>query len=261
MLWSHSNRETHRMCPAWWNAQYRERSVKRKQTAEAARGDVTHQMLERLVHWRMGLKRPATRQELVDWCGAQVDDLTEENGLVTSAKLDAAWIIETALPLFKPVFTTLDTADSWGTEADWYYDAQWERWTGSIEDFYRYARENDAYGGIPDLWAVTGKRLWIWDWKTGKRYPKWEQLRDYALYGALSFPGVDRVTGTFVWLTQGLADADTWDRADLTNHHRTSLLTEVSSLRGATSFPTSPGFPQCSWCPVEGCSDRKEKKR
>lgn len=261
MLWSHSNRETHRMCPAWWNAQYRERSVKRRQTAEAARGDVTHQMIEGLVHWRMGLGRPATRQEIVDWCGAQVDDLTEENGLVTSAKLDAAWIIETALPLFKPVFAALDTADSWGTEADWYYDAQWERWTGSIEDFYRYARENDAYGGIPDLWAVTGKRLWIWDWKTGKRYPKWEQLRDYALYGALSFPGVDRVTGTFVWLTQGLADADTWDRADLTNHHRTSLLTEVSSLRGATSFPTSPGFPQCSWCPVEGCSDRKEKKR
>ena len=112
-----------------------------------------------------------------------------------------------------------------------------ERWSGSIEDFYRYARENDAYGGIPDLWAITGKRLWIWDWKTGKRYPKWEQLRDYALYGALSFPGVDRVTGTFVWLTQGLADADiVYGDIDMVTDHRTKRRTRVWLLNLDPAF-------------------------
>ncbi len=261
MLWSHSNRETFRSCPGWWNAQYGARTHKRVQTSEAARGDQAHQMLERLVHWRMSLGRAATKDEALAWLDAQIDDVTEEDGLVQSPKTDAAWILETAMPLFTPVFAVLDQASSWGTEADWYYDAKWERWSGTTEDFWSYARKNDAYGGIPDLWAIVGDRLHIWDWKSGKRYPKWTQLKDYALYGALAFPEVQTVRGSFVWLTQGITDTEQWTRTELTNHHRTAVLAEIGEIRGTTTFPLNPGFPQCNWCPVVECAKRKERKR
>lgn len=266
MLWSHSNRKTFERCPAWWNAYYREKTVKKRQTVEAARGDEAHQMLERFVHWRMGAGRQS-QEAVLAWLKAQVTDLVEEDGLATSDRLDAAWIIEGALwPEVGPrpiqeALAVLERASSWGTEADWYFDAKWERWQGDESEFYAYARKHDAYGGIPDLWAVVADRLYLWDWKSGKRYPDWNQLRDYALFGALRFPEVEQVVASFVWLTVGAVDEQSWQRADLTNHRKSELLVEVEGIKAATAFPTSPGFPQCNWCPVVSCPDRKEKKR
>lgn len=247
MLWSHSNRKTARDCPKWWHHQYVLKDVERSQSDAARRGDVAHQVLERFVHWRMGLGRAATRDETFAWWKSAVDDLTVDGGLVQSEKLDAVWLIEHALPEIRKVFAVLDKADVWGTETKDFYSLDWE----PLED-----RPEHGHVTIIDLWALVGTTLHVWDWKSGMRAPDWEQLKDYGLAGLMRHPKATKVVASFVWLKEPATDEKTYSRKELTNDHRHAVQAEVMKIEGWREWPATPGKKQCGWCPVKGCEER-----
>lgn len=255
MLWSHTAFETFDWCPRWFKHQYVLRDVPRKQTEEALRGDLAHQLAEKFIHWRMGLKRPATKDEVMAWLEAQVTDVEERDGDVTSTHLDAAWLVENALPAFKRVFTLLDQADEWGTETTHYYDCDLKpvpktavRYESDAPDFFiRKA----------DLWARVGRKLYFWDWKTGKRFPKWQQLKLYGLLSLVDHKQVRGVEGRFVWMAlAGAEDTAEWTAGDLRAEFDSLLLDRTKKIREERDFYETPGKPQCDWCPVKDCEKR-----
>lgn len=255
MLWSHTAFETFDFCPRWFKHQYILRDVPRKQTEEALRGDLAHQLTEKFIHWRMGLKRPATKDEVLAWLEAQVSDVEERDGDVTSTHLDSAWLVENALSAFKEIFALLDQADEWGTETTHYYNSAFDP---IPKDSVRYEFENQNFFiRKADLWARVGTKLYFWDWKTGKRFPKWQQLKLYGMLSLQDFPKVQEVEGRFVWMAlEGVEDRDAWTAQELMSEVDALLEQRMGVIRQGKDFPETPGKPQCDWCPVQGCAKR-----
>lgn len=255
MLWSHTAFETFDWCPTWFQHQYILRDVPRKQTEEALRGDLAHQLAEKFVQWRMALKRPATRDEVLAWLDRQVGDVEERDGDVTSLHLDSAWLVENALPAFKRVFTLLDQADEWGTETTHYYDGNFDP-VQKTDVQYEF-HTPDFYIRKADLWARVGKKLYFWDWKTGKRFPKWQQLKLYGMLSLSDYPMVREVEGRFVWMAlAGAEDTAEWTSTKLMSEVDSLIANRTSAVRGTKEFTESPGKPQCDWCPVKDCAKR-----
>mgnify|MGYP000899022749 CR=1 FL=1 len=255
MLWSHTAFETFEWCPRWFKHQYVLRDIPRKQTEEALRGDLAHQLAEKFIHWRMALKRPATKDEVMAWLDGQVGDVEERDGDVTSIHLDAAWLVENALPAFKRVFTLLDQADEWGTETTHYYDANFD--PVQKPDVQYEFETPDFFIRKADLWARVGRKLYFWDWKTGKRFPKWQQLKLYGMLALSNHPTVQEVEGRFVWMALGGAeDVDSWASGPLHLEMGQTLASRIAQVRREKLFEETPGKPNCDWCPVKDCAKR-----
>lgn len=256
MLWSHTAFQTLEWCPSWFYHQYVLKDTKRTYSPEAELGTLVHDMAQRFVLWRMSLNRAATKDEALAFLESLVDDVREEDGIVSSPKTSAAWMIENGFPLFKQVLSILERADEWGVETAWYFDGSFR----PVEKAdVRYGWDSpDYHVAIADVWARKGDVLTIIDWKSGQRYPKWEQLRGYGALGRARFPEVDRARGIFAWLASGVTDEGAWVEEQLGTKE---IAGRARKARKQRDFPTSPGHPQCSFCAVTGCPDRLERKK
>lgn len=77
----------------------------------------------------------------------------------------------------------------------------------------------------PDVWvrgvldvslkAPSGEKMFVGDWKTGKRQEDVPQLKLFAGIGFSAFPSVDTITTAYIWLQSGAIDAQTFTRSQV----------------------------------------------
>ena len=107
---------------------------------------------------------------------------------------------------------------------------------------------------ISDLTILCNTRAAVFDWKTGKMYDDFTQLR---LTGAVLFvlaPEIEHITLSYVWTqtkkvtTERLAKADAlgvWSGL-------APRIREYQKAHDQEAFPARPGV-HCKWCPLKSC--------
>lgn len=104
-----------------------------------------------------------------------------------------------------------------------------------------------------DVLVRKGPKAVMFDWKTGKRRPDFDQLELFALQVFKHYPEVQEVKTTFVWLKEMKMDHETYTR----NHESslwTKLLTKVQRIEASAEHDNWPAKPSglCGWCPCKG---------
>ena len=98
-----------------------------------------------------------------------------------------------------------------------------------------------------DLIRVDGETAHIWDWKTGKIYPKHESQKDlYSLMTFCTYPEVQSITFTHVYVDQGKNKQKEYTRA---GHMPTKSdwAVRVAKMEGETQFIPNPSY-LCRFC-------------
>lgn len=120
----------------------------------------------------------------------------------------------------------------------------------------------DAYlRVISDLVQHNGKSAINWDWKTGKPYDDFTQLK---LTAAVLFhlgQEIEEITNAYYWLKTKKVAAEKMKRAD-TVAFWTDLMPRVQKYQAAhdaQDFPPRPG-KHCDWCQVKTCQYWQAKK-
>lgn len=259
MIWSFSNRDTHRTCPAWWAGYYGVGYENRPKstTSDAAEfGSAVHDLIAKLLVWILTAPK-VKHADVLAWLESQVDDIDDRDGIITSLKQGAVWAILEAMPLIKAEAKAAKAADGCTVEAPMYFAEDWTPLKGTKRTQTRKLRPLDVngWGGDADLAYWSRDEGVIVDWKTGRHYPKPDQIKDYAAYMALLEPHVVRWTGKLIWTTEGKVNEYHWTAAELAEH-RCAIMEEAAAILGAEDYPTNPGKPQCNWCPLTDCEDR-----
>lgn len=114
----------------------------------------------------------------------------------------------------------------------------------------------DVLVGLEDREAQPLRgRVFIGDWKTGKRREDDLQLLIFALLVLENYPDVDTVHAANLWLREGKPGTlMTWRRAELPDM-RARVLQHAMPIEQAMRdgvFPKKPG-PLCAWCPDTSC--------
>lgn len=103
-----------------------------------------------------------------------------------------------------------------------------------------------------DVLVRKGPKAVMFDWKTGRRRPDFDQLELFALQVFKHYPEVEQVKTTFVWLKDMAMDHEVYtrdDEADLWS----KLLSKVKRIEGALEHDNWPAKPSglCNWCPCQ----------
>lgn len=138
------------------------------------------------------------------------------------------------------------------------------------------------FRGSIDVLGVRGSELIMLDWKTGKRYPEFGQLKLYSLI--LSATGVGESKGVYVWLRDKKSDTVQVTRAnpqqvppgvsEIANLEkvREEYIHRAAKFEAALQRPpedletwVTRESPLCAYCPVAQCTARamkyKERKK
>jgi len=103
-----------------------------------------------------------------------------------------------------------------------------------------------------DVLVRRGPEAIMFDWKTGKRRPDFDQLELFAVQVFKHYPEVQRVKTTFVWLKEMKMDSETYTHADMPAiWHR--ILSKVKRIEGSAEHDNWPAKPSglCGWCPCK----------
>jgi hypothetical protein len=103
-----------------------------------------------------------------------------------------------------------------------------------------------------DVLVRKGDKAVMFDWKTGKRRPDFDQLELFALQVFAHYPQVRTVKTTFVWLKDMAMDHETYTRDDEADLW-TKLLNKVQRIEGSLEHNKWPAKPSglCNWCPCQ----------
>ena len=103
-----------------------------------------------------------------------------------------------------------------------------------------------------DVLVRRGPEAVMFDWKTGKRRPDFDQLEMFAAQVFKHYPEVERVKTTFVWLKESKMDHETYTRDDLPNIMQ-RILTKITRIEGSLEHDNWPAKPSglCNWCPCK----------
>ena len=113
--------------------------------------------------------------------------------------------------------------------------------------------------GAADVILVQDDTAIIFDWKTGKKREKEEQLRLLALFTFKHFPKVQRVHGMNLWLEAG-------DIGAIVSYGRKNtpglwqlVLPQIQAIESAFKKNAWPEKPSglCRYCPVKACQFNK----
>lgn len=103
-----------------------------------------------------------------------------------------------------------------------------------------------------DVLVRKGSKATMFDWKTGKRRPDFDQLELFALQVFKHYPEVEQVKTTFIWLKESAMDYETYTRDDEPALWR-KLLAKIKRIEGAAEHDNWPAKPSglCGWCPCK----------
>lgn len=111
----------------------------------------------------------------------------------------------------------------------------------------------------PDAWLRTkidvlvldGKRAVMFDWKTGKRKPDFDQFELYALQVMTHYPEVEHVSVGFVWLKDRAIDKEQYTRQDAARLWE-KLLSQIRRIEQSVETDVWPARPSglCRFCPA-----------
>lgn len=103
-----------------------------------------------------------------------------------------------------------------------------------------------------DVLARRGPKAYMFDWKTGKRRPDFDQLEMFAVQVFKHYPQVEQIKTTFVWLKEGKTDSETFTRAQEPAIWE-KILGKITRIEGALEHDNWPAKPSglCNWCPCK----------
>ena len=103
-----------------------------------------------------------------------------------------------------------------------------------------------------DVLVRNGPDAIVFDWKTGKRRPDFDQLELFAVQVFKHYPEVQRVKTTFVWLKEAKMDHETYTRLDMPPIWQ-KILGKITRIEGALEHDNWPAKPSglCNWCPCK----------
>ena len=119
--------------------------------------------------------------------------------------------------------------------------------------------------GIVDVTIESNSKVFIGDYKTGKRKPDSEQLMLSAGMVMQARPWVTEVTNSFLWLKTNQVDKEVFDRDDLARIWGTFVprATRMEAAIEEDKMPKRESGLCKNWCPVHHCEFNgkfKEKK-
>lgn len=109
--------------------------------------------------------------------------------------------------------------------------------------------------GIVDVTLEKGNKVFVGDYKTGKRNPNSEQLMLSAAMVMQSRPWVEEVTNAFLWLKTNEVDSEKFTPDDLPSIW-SMFLPRVQRMEEAIAegnFPKRESGLCRNWCPVHSC--------
>jgi len=122
----------------------------------------------------------------------------------------------------------------------------------------------DAYVRvIIDVMKKQDKTAWMGDWKSGKPNFDEHQLKLFSAVGFMTYPSLEQITTSYVWLKPGILDSKTYNRAQLPQMWA-ELLQKPAELQAAyvmNDWKPKPGR-HCRWCLVNKigrCPDAAER--
>lgn len=103
-----------------------------------------------------------------------------------------------------------------------------------------------------DVLVRNGPDAIMFDWKTGKRRPDFDQLELFAVQVFKHYPEVQRIKTTFVWLKEMKMDHETFTRLDMPAIWQ-RILGKITRIEGALEHDNWPAKPSglCNWCPCK----------
>lgn len=113
--------------------------------------------------------------------------------------------------------------------------------------------------GIADVMVwITEKKLWIGDYKSGKRRPDFDQLKLFCLLVWQHYPEVEECTVSFIWIQDKKMDTETFHRKDA-NKLWEEVMTKIRRVYKSVDTGNWPARPSglCNYCDVKkqlGCA-------
>lgn len=103
-----------------------------------------------------------------------------------------------------------------------------------------------------DVLVRDGSKAYMFDWKTGKRRPDFDQLEMFAVQVFKHYPQVERIKTTFVWLKEMKMDSETFTREQEAPIWE-KILGKITRIEGALEHDNWPAKPSglCNWCPCK----------
>lgn len=103
-----------------------------------------------------------------------------------------------------------------------------------------------------DVLVRDGSKAYMFDWKTGKRRPDFDQLEMFAVQVFKHYPQVEQIKTTFVWLKEMRMDSETFTRAQEPAIWE-KILSKINRIEGALEADNWPAKPSglCNWCPCK----------
>jgi len=101
-----------------------------------------------------------------------------------------------------------------------------------------------------DVLVRHGNKAQVYDWKTGKRRPDFDQLELFALQVFKHYPEIERVKAAFIWLKDMKLDSENYSRDDVPALLE-KVLSKVSRIEASLEHDNWPAKPSglCNWCP------------
>ena len=100
------------------------------------------------------------------------------------------------------------------------------------------------------------KKVFVLDWKTGKRRPDFTQMEIFALQVFKHYPKVDSVTSALVWLRDYKMDTQVYKR-EQSNEMWAKIMARINRIYESLEHDTWPPKPSglCPWCPAKHICD------
>ena len=108
--------------------------------------------------------------------------------------------------------------------------------------------EHTRFKAIVDIHHVEHSVLYIYDLKSGRRYPEHDdQLQAYATLGFGKYPDVESVVVAALYL-EGMGPLTMYDRP-IASHLSKFWKARWDKLFAAEEYPATPSVDACQWCP------------
>lgn len=108
-----------------------------------------------------------------------------------------------------------------------------------------------------DFAAMDGSHAHVWDWKNGQIFVDESQLKLYAAVGFATFPELDVIDTSYIWLRHGVTSDRTYRRSEQEELWM-EFIPDVNRMQIAhktNHWPATPDKRACKWCAVN-----REKK-
>ena len=243
MAWTFSKRDLFFRCKKSWHQRYVEKRRTPK-TEPMMIGIGADEILERIVAARMDgtLAKPS---EIPAFMNTLIDDVVDLDGVITSPKQSAAWIIEHGMQgALLPVLKRMKGCKV-STQEQLYFDDRWNLTKQRPGEHIGAFKNRSVYGGDLDVLILDGNRAYVPDWKSGKsRWSKPRQVHEYMALVMAALPEIEHAEASLVWLAENkIEDCGTMNRKEAAKL-RKEIEREAAEIAACTDF-SCDGCREC----------------